>query len=39
MISGSGPAIFAMTDNEQEAEDIYQVLSKKYFQVYVVKTF
>ncbi|MBF0385588.1 MAG: 4-(cytidine 5'-diphospho)-2-C-methyl-D-erythritol kinase [Candidatus Omnitrophica bacterium] len=38
MISGSGPAVFGITDNERHAESIKDRLDKVYSQVFVVKT-
>ncbi len=36
--SGSGPAIFGITQNQQQAEKLQALLSKRYSQVYAVRT-
>ena len=38
MISGSGPSVFGLTMTKKEAETIKSVLSKRFAQVFVVKT-
>ena len=38
MISGSGPSVFGLTMTKREAEAIRSVLSKRFAQVFVVKT-
>lgn len=38
MISGSGPAVFGLTMTKREAESIRSILSKRFAQVFVVKT-
>jgi 4-diphosphocytidyl-2-C-methyl-D-erythritol kinase len=38
MISGSGPSVFGITQNEQEARQIAREMSKRFAQVFVVKT-
>ena len=38
MISGSGPSVFGLTMTKREAEVIRSVLSKRFAQVFVVKT-
>ncbi len=38
MISGSGPSVFGLTATEKEAEYIKSILSKRFSQVYVVRT-
>ena len=38
-ISGSGPAIFGLTESEDEAESIKTILARQFQQVFVVKTF
>jgi len=38
MVSGSGPSIYGLTDSEQEASRIKSVLSKRFKQVFVVRT-
>lgn len=39
MVSGSGPAVFGLTTTKEEAENIAEILSKRYSQVFVVDTF
>jgi len=36
--SGSGPAVFGVTDSRQQAEEIKKALAKRYSQVFVVRT-
>ena len=38
MVSGSGPSIFGLTETEKEAKSIQALLSKRFSQVYVVRT-
>ncbi len=38
MVSGSGPSVYALLDNEQEAKALAQKLKKRYKQVFVVST-
>jgi 4-diphosphocytidyl-2-C-methyl-D-erythritol kinase len=38
MISGSGPAVFAFTKNQQQGKRLKTLLSKTYTQVFIVKT-
>jgi len=38
MISGSGPAVFALMENEVQAKRLKQLLSRIYAQVFVVRT-
>ena len=38
MISGSGPSVFGLVENEKEAKRIKSLLSKRYSQVFVVRT-
>jgi 4-diphosphocytidyl-2-C-methyl-D-erythritol kinase len=38
MISGSGPSVFGLTMTKKEAESIKSVLSKRFAQVFVVRT-
>ncbi len=38
MISGSGPAVFGLTDNQKEAQAIKTVLLKRFSRVFVVRT-
>ena len=38
MVSGSGPAVFGITDSEEEARTIYRKISKQYSQSFVVCT-
>ena len=38
MVSGSGPSVFGLTATEKEAKYIKSVLSKRFSQVFVVKT-
>ena len=37
--SGSGPAVFGLTQTQQEAEDMKAILQKQYSQVFAVRTF
>jgi 4-diphosphocytidyl-2-C-methyl-D-erythritol kinase len=36
--SGSGPAIFGITQTQQQAEKLQALLSKRYSQVYAIRT-
>ena len=38
MVSGSGPSVFGLTATEDEAKHIKSILSKRFSQVFVVKT-
>ncbi len=38
MISGSGPAVFGITSTQKEAQHIKSILSRRFSQVFVVKT-
>ncbi len=38
MVSGSGPAVFGLTDSQKEAQEIKRILTKTYSQVYVTRT-
>lgn len=38
MVSGSGPSIFGLTKTKKEAEEIAKVLSRRFSQVFVVRT-
>ena len=38
MVSGSGPAVFVLTQSRQEAQQIQSVLAKRYSQVFVAGT-
>ena len=38
MVSGSGPSVFGVTATKKEAEEIAKVLSKRFSQVFVVRT-
>jgi 4-diphosphocytidyl-2-C-methyl-D-erythritol kinase len=38
MVSGSGPAIYGITENQKDALDIQKVLAKQFSQVFVTKT-
>ncbi len=38
MISGSGPAVFGITETKKEAERIKKILSRRFSQVFVVST-
>jgi 4-diphosphocytidyl-2-C-methyl-D-erythritol kinase len=38
MASGSGPAVFGITQTKKEAEVIKRILSKRYARVFVVRT-
>jgi len=38
MVSGSGPSVFGLTATEKEAKHIKLILSKRYSQVFVVRT-
>lgn len=37
--SGSGPALFGLTDNQEQAEEMRDILQKQYFKVFAVRTF
>ena len=37
--SGSGPALFGLTENQQQTEEISDILQKQYSQVFAVRTF
>jgi 4-diphosphocytidyl-2-C-methyl-D-erythritol kinase len=38
MVSGSGPSVFGLTTTEKEAKNIKSILSKRFSQVFVVRT-
>ena len=38
LVSGSGPAVFGVTESKSEAEYLQSILKKRYRQVFVVKT-
>ncbi|MBU0467851.1 MAG: 4-(cytidine 5'-diphospho)-2-C-methyl-D-erythritol kinase [Candidatus Omnitrophica bacterium] len=38
MVSGSGPSVFGVTTTKKEAEEIANILSKRFSQVFVVRT-
>jgi 4-diphosphocytidyl-2-C-methyl-D-erythritol kinase len=39
MISGSGPAVFGIASNQKEAQQMRLILSRRFSQVFVVRTF